>query len=136
MRLARLALDRADDAAAEKQLTAVKQAAKTPSHVYLANLWLGQIRERQKNWEAAADLYVEAIKLLPDGQSAYVALSDVLKANGEAAQGAGVLDRWKTRGVTSVIADPLVTYPLGLDTLLEARFDAIVAEVKAMKDAK
>ena len=133
LRLARLALDKGDDAAAEKELTAVKQASKTPSHVYLANLWLGQIRERQKNWMAAAELYVEAIKLLPDGQSAYVALSDVLKANGEPVQSAGVMDRWRALGVTSVIADPSVTYPLGLDTLLEARFDAIVAEVKALK---
>ena len=133
LRLARIALDRGDDAGAEKELAAVKQASKTPSHVYLVNLWLGQIRERQKNWNAAADLYVEAIKLLPDGQSAYVALADVLKANGEPVQSAGVMDRWRSRAVTSVIADPLATYPLGLDTLLEARFDAIVAEVKAMK---
>jgi Tfp pilus assembly protein PilF len=136
LRLARLALDRGDDAAAEKELAAVKQASKTPSHLYLVNLWLGQIRERQKPWTAAAELYVEAIKLLPDSQSAYVALADVLKANGDAAQGAGVMDRWNSRGVKSVIADPMATYPLGLDTLLEARFDAIVAEAKVMKDAK
>ena len=46
------------------------------------------------------------------------------------------MDRFQARGVTSLIADPSATYPLGLDTFLEARFDAIFKEVKAMKDAK
>lgn len=136
LRLARLALDREDDAAAEKELSAVKQTAKEPSHLFLANLWLGQIRERQKPWTAAAELYVEAIKTLPDAMSGYVTLSDVLKANGELAQSAGVMDRYTARGVKSVIADPLNTYPLGLDTFLEARFDAFLSEARAMKDPK
>lgn len=136
LRLARLAIDRGDDATAEKELTVVKQASTVPSHVFLVNLWLGQIRERQKTWTAAAELYVEAIKTLPDAKSAYVALSDVLKANGEPIQSAGVMDRFQARGVTSPIADPSATYPLGLDTFLEARFDAIFKEVKAMKDGK
>jgi tetratricopeptide (TPR) repeat protein len=136
LRLARLALDRGDDAAAEKELSIVKQTAKDPSLLFLANLWLGQIRERQTPWTAAAELYVEAIKTLPDAMSAYVALSDVLKANGEAAQAAGVMDRFTARGVTSVIADPVKNYPLGLDTFLEARFDAFLAEARAMKDRK
>ena len=136
LRLARLAIDRGDDAKAEKELSAVKQASTIPAHQYLATLWLGQIRERQKPWTAGAELYVEAIKAQPDAESAYVALSEVLKANGEPAQSAGVMDRFRARGVKSPIADPAATYPLGLDTLLEARFDAIIAEVKAMKDAK
>jgi tetratricopeptide (TPR) repeat protein len=136
LRLARLALDRGDDAAAEKHLAAVKVESKVPGQVYLANLWLGQIRERQKPWTAAAELYVEAIKTQPDAKSAYVALSEVLRANGEPVQSAGVMDRFQSRGVTSPIADPMTTYPLGLDTFLEARFDAIFKEVTAMKDAK
>lgn len=134
LRLARLALDRKDDVAAEKELLTVKQTAKDPSHVFLANLWLGQIRERQKPWTSAAELYVEAIKTMPDAMSGYVALSEVLKANGELAQSTGVMERFKARGVTSAIADPLKNYPLGLDTFLEARFDAFLSEAKAMKD--
>jgi tetratricopeptide (TPR) repeat protein len=136
LRLARLALDRGDDAAAEKDLSAVKQIAADPSHLFLANLWLGQVRERQKPWTAAAELYVEAIKTMPDAMSGYVALADVLKANGEPAQAAGVMERFTARGVTSAIADPLKNYPLGLDTFLEARFDAFLAEARAMKDPK
>lgn len=137
LRLARLALDKGDDAAAEKLLDAVKKASTVPAHQYLVNLWLGQVREHQKKpWTDAAELYVEAIKTQPDAESAYVALSEVLKANGEAAQSAGVMDRFRARGVTSSIADPSVTYVLGFDTQLEARFDAIIAEAKAAKDAK
>lgn len=136
LRLARLAIDRGDDATAERELAAVKQASTVPSHLFLVNLWLGQIRERQKTWTTAAELYVEAIKTQPDARSAYVALSDVLKANGEPVQSAGVMDRFQARGVTSAIADPSATYALGLDTFLEARFDAIFKEVKAMKGAK
>lgn len=136
LRLARLAINRGDDAAAEKELSVVKQTTKDPNLLFLANLWLGQIRERQTPWTAAAELYVEAIKTLPDAMSAYVALSDVLKANGEAAQSAGIMERFTARGVTSVIADPVKTYPLGLDTLLEVRFDAFLSEVRAMKDPK
>lgn len=136
LRLARLAMDRGDDARAEQELGTVKQASPDPSHVYLVNLWLGDIRERQKQWNAAAELYVEAVKTRPDGQSAYVALAHVLHAMGQGVQAAGVMDRWFARGVTNPIADPWWVYPLGLDARLEARFDAIFAEVKAAKDAK
>jgi tetratricopeptide (TPR) repeat protein len=136
LRLARLALNRGDDAAAEQELSTVKQTAQDRSHLFLANLWLGQIRERQTPWTAAAELYVEAIKTLPDAMSGYVALSEILKTNGEPAQSMGVMDRFKARGVTSVIADPLNTYPLGLDTFLEARFDAFLAEARTMKDPR
>ena len=134
LRLARLALDRGEDAKAEKELTAIKQASQVAAHQYLATLWLGQIRERQKPWTAAAELFVEAIKMQPDAESAYVALSEVLKANGEPVQSSGVMDRFRSRNVTSPIADPVATYPLGFDTLLEARFAAIIAESKAIKD--
>lgn len=130
LRLARLAIDRGEDAKAEKELAAIKQASTIPAHQYLATLWLGQIRERQKPWTAAAELFVEAIKMQPDAESAYVALSEVLKANGEPAQSAGVMERFRSRNITSPVADPMATYPLGLDTLLEARFAAIIAESK------
>jgi len=137
LRLARLALDRGDDAGAEKWLDAVRKASPAPAHQYLVSLWLGQIREHQKKpWTEAAELYVEAIKTQPDAEGAYVALAEVLKANGEPAQSAGVMDRWRSRGVTSPIADPLATYALGFDTLLEARFDAIIQEARAAKDVK
>jgi tetratricopeptide (TPR) repeat protein len=133
LRLARIAIDRGDGANAEKELAAIKQAATTPGHQYLATLWLGQVRERQNPWTEAAELFVEAIKLQPDAESAYVALAGVLKANGEPAQSAGVMERFKSRNVTSPIADPLATYPLGFDTLLEARFAALIAESKTVK---
>ena len=136
LRLARLAMDRGDDARAEQELRTVTQASTDPNHVYLVHLWLGDIRERQKQWNAAAESYVEAVKARPDGQSAYVALAHVLHEMGQGVQAAGVMDRWFARGVTSPVADPWWIYPLGLDARLDARFDAIFAEVKAAKDAK
>lgn len=132
LRLARLALDRDEVTAAEPLLTSVK-ASPDPDHRYLAALWLGQIRERQKPWTAAAELYVEAIKTRPDAESAYQALANVLRANGDDAQAAAVMDRFRARGVRSLIADPAITYALGLETALEARFEALIAEVKAAK---
>ena len=117
-------------------MKAVAQASPGPVHTYLVNLWLGQIRELNKQWNDAAELYVEAVKTLPDGQSAYVALSHILHKMGQPAQATGVMERWFARGVTSPIADPWWIYPLGLDARLELRFDAIIAEVKAAKDAR
>lgn len=136
LRLARLAMNRGDDAGAEQELRTVTQASTDPNHVYLVHLWLGDIRERQKQWNAAAESYVEAVKARPDGQSAYVALARVLHEMGQGVQAAGVMDRWFARGVTSPVADPWWIYPLGLDARLDARFDALFAEVKAAKDAK
>jgi len=136
LRLARLAMNRGDDPGAEQELRTVTQASTDPNHVYLVHLWLGDIRERQKQWNAAAESYVEAVKARPDGQSAYVALARVLHEMGQGVQAAGVMDRWFARGVTSPVADPWWIYPLGLDARLEARFDALFAEVKAAKDAK
>ncbi len=136
LRLARLAMNRGDDPGAEQELRTVTQASTDPNHVYLVHLWLGDIRERQKQWNAAAESYVEAVKARPDGQSAYVALARVLHEMGQGGQAAGVMDRWFARGITSPVADPWWIYPLGLDARLEARFDALFAEVKAAKDAK
>lgn len=131
LRLGKLALDRGDLAAAEQALIFVKKSSSDPSHVYLANLWLGNVRERQKKpWTEAAELYVEAIKTQPDAESGYVALAEVIKTSGDLAQATGVLDRWKSRGVRDTLADPVATYALGFDTRLEARFDAILKEVK------
>jgi tetratricopeptide (TPR) repeat protein len=136
LRLARIAIDRGDDAGAERMLAALPKGPANASVLYLTNMWIGQIRERQKQWNAAAQSYVDAVKAQPDGQSAYVALAHVLHATGQPVEAAGVLDRWYARGVTSAVADPWWIYPLGLDARLEARFDAIFAEVKAAKDAK
>jgi len=136
LRLARISIERGDDPGAERLLSGVPKSAADPSLIYLAHLWLGQIRERQKQWNAAAQAYVDAVKTQPDGQSAYIALAQVLHATGQPTEAAGVLDRWYGRGVTSPVADPWWIYPLGLDARLEARFDAIFAEVKAAKDAK
>jgi tetratricopeptide (TPR) repeat protein len=136
LRLARLAIDRGDAARAEKELAMVTSSTPPPTLSYLRHLWLGQIREQQKQWNDAAQLYVEAVKAQPDGQSAYVALAHILHATGQPAEAGGVMERWLTRGVTSPVADPWWIYPLGLDTRLEVRFDAIIAEVKAAKETR
>ncbi len=136
LRLARISIDRGDDAGAERMLSTLPAGPPDASIVYLTHLWMGQIRERQKQWNPAALSYVDAVKAQPDGQSAYVALAHVLQATGQPVEAAGVLDRWYGRGVTSAVADPWWIYPLGLDARLEARFDAIFAEVRTGKDAK
>lgn len=132
LRQARLALDRGEETVAEPLLTSVKSSP-DPDHRYLAALWLGQIHQRQTPWTTAAELYVEAIKTRPDAESAYQALADILRTNGDDAQATAVMDRFRARGVKSLIADPAVTYALGLETALEARFEAIITEVKAAK---
>ncbi len=136
LRLARLALDRGDAPRAEKELAVVTASTPTPTLSYLRHLWLGQIREQQKQWNDAGQLYVDAVKAQPDGQSAYLALAHLLHATGQPVEAGGVMERWLSRGVTSPVADPWWIYPLGLDTRLEVRFDAIIAEVKAAKETR
>lgn len=115
---------------AEALLGSILAAAPPPATKYLASLMLGGIRERAGQLEQAARTYVEAILAVPDGQSAYLALSHVMQRMNQPGDAAAVLDRLFGRAITSLAADPWWTYPLGLDLALDARFEEYRALVR------
>jgi tetratricopeptide (TPR) repeat protein len=66
-------------------------AAKTRSVSYLAKLFLGAFAERTARWNDAEALYGEALRISPTGQSAALALAQLLDRRGRATDGARVL---------------------------------------------
>jgi tetratricopeptide (TPR) repeat protein len=130
LRLARLYTLKNDDGRAEPLLTAILGSQPAPPLKYLASLMLGGIRERQKQFDPAARLYVDAVLAVPDGQSAYLALAQIMHAANHRDDAASVLDKLFARRATQLTADPWWMYPLGLDAALEARFGAIREEVR------
>jgi thioredoxin-like negative regulator of GroEL len=132
VRLARVLTLQADDAKAEALLVAVlaTDPAPAPSLKYVASLLLGGIRERQGRAADAARLYVEAAQTVPDGQSAYLALANVMYAVNQRDNAATVMDRWFSRGAVGAAADPWWLYPLGLDANPEKGLDDIRTEVR------
>ena len=130
LRLARIHTLKNEDARAEPLLTAILAGQPTAPIKYLASLMLGGIRERQKQFDPAARLYVDAVLAVPDGQSAFLALAHIMHAAGHRDDTAAVLDKLFARRLTSITADPWWLYPLGLDVGLEARFGAIRDEVR------
>jgi tetratricopeptide (TPR) repeat protein len=130
LRLARLHTLKKDDARAEPLLTAILSGQPPPPIKYLASLMLGGIRERQKQFDPAARLYVDAVLAVPDGQSAYLALAHIMHAASHRDDAASVLDKLFARRATQLTADPWWMYPLGLDAALEARFGAIRDEIR------
>jgi hypothetical protein len=130
LRLARIHTLKNEDARAEPLLTAILAGQPTAPVKYLASLMLGGIRERQKQFDPAARLYVDAVLAVPDGQSAFLALAHIMYAASHRDDTAAVLDKLFARRLTSITADPWWLYPLGLDVALEARFGAIRDEVR------
>jgi Tfp pilus assembly protein PilF len=130
LRLARLHILKKDDARAEPLLSAILGAQPAAPVKYLASLMLGGIRERQKQFDPAARLYVDAVLAVPDGQSAYLALAHIMHAANHRDDAASVLDKLFARRATQLTADPWWMYPLGLDAALEARFGAIRDEIR------
>lgn len=130
LRLARIHVLKKDDASAEPILTAILAAQPKPPMKYLASLLLGGIRERQKQFDPAARLYVDAVLAVPDGQSAYLALAHIMHAANHRDDATSVLDKMFARRASQLTADPWWMYPLGLDAGLEARFGEIRDEVR------
>lgn len=130
LRLARIHTLRKDDAAAEPLLTAVLAAQPKPAIKYLASMLLGGIRERQKQFDPAARLYVDAVLAVPDGQSGYLALAHIMHAANHVDDAASVLEKMFARRVSQLTADPWWTYPLGLDVGLETRFGELRDEIR------
>jgi hypothetical protein len=130
LRLARIHTLKNEDARAEPLLTAILGGQPPPPVKYLASLMLGGIRERQKQFDPAARLYVDAVLAVPDGQSAFLALAHIMHAAGHRDDTSAVLDKLFGRRASALTADPWWLYPLGLDVALEARFGAIRDEVR------
>jgi VWFA-related protein len=82
-------LHKTDEAMA--QLERVRTQASDPRFRYLASLSLGQISENAGGSEAARAAYDEAIRALPDGFVARVALARLLESSGRAAEGRKVM---------------------------------------------
>lgn len=130
LRLARIHTLKNDDARAEPLLTAILGGQPAPPVKYLASLMLGGIRERQKQFDPAARLYVDAVLAVPDGQSAFLALAHIMHSASHRDDASAVLDKLFGRRASSLTADPWWLYPLGLDVALEARFGAIRDEIR------
>ena len=99
-----------------------------PPHAYLARLLLGQLHEQSGEAIKAAALYRDAATRVPNGQSARMALSQLLHASGER--------RWAADAIEPVVAgdrggviDPWAEYVLGTQPGPGLR-EALRAEVR------
>jgi hypothetical protein len=123
VRLAHVYEMKGDDAHAYSLLSEVLASKTTPALKYLASLMAGGILERSRQFDVAAKSYVDAVLSIPDGQSAYIALSKIMYRSGQKAEAGAVLDRMFARGITGNATDPWWIYPLGLDLAMEAQFE-------------
>jgi tetratricopeptide (TPR) repeat protein len=130
VRLAHVYILRKDDAQAEKLLTEVLAAQPSATLKYLADMMLGGIRERQGQLSPAAQLYADAFRASPGGQSAYLAIAHIYQQAGQPTEAATVLERLFNLHIDNPAADPWWTYPMGLDANIDARFNDLRADVR------
>jgi hypothetical protein len=84
-------------------------ASKSPSVSYLAVLFMGAFAERASRWDEAEGRYRDAMARFPAGQSAPLALAQLLDRRGRAAEGAQVLAGMLARPAGRLI-DPWWVY--------------------------
>jgi Tfp pilus assembly protein PilF len=113
VRLAHVRTLQHDDATAILLLNQALASQPPPPWVYLARLMLGGIQERAGHSETAGQLYLSAIAIQPEGQSAFIALSQVLHGAGDRRGAADVLTRLFARRLTTSADDPWWDYPFG-----------------------
>jgi tetratricopeptide (TPR) repeat protein len=123
LRLAHVFTLKGDDGRAYSLISEVLAAKPPAAFKYLGLLMGGGVLERTSQFDAAAKSYVEAILAMPDGQSAYVALANILHKSGQKAEAGAVMDRMFARGAVGANADPWWTYPLGLDLSMDKQFE-------------
>jgi Tfp pilus assembly protein PilF len=123
LRLARVFVMKGDDSRAFALAGEVLNAQPSAEIKYLASLFAGGVLERGNQFDAAARSYLDAIIAVPDGQSGYMALANILHRSGQTAEAASVIERLFARGIAGGAADPWWVYPLGLDLKLEAQFE-------------
>jgi tetratricopeptide (TPR) repeat protein len=98
---------------ASATLTRALGAATDPRLVYLARLYLGSLEEAEGHLRRAAEHYRRATEVVPEGQAARIALSYVLRRDGDlrgADRALGAALRWPPRAAD---ADPYWRYPWG-----------------------
>jgi tetratricopeptide (TPR) repeat protein len=97
-----------------------------PAVAYLAALFLGSIEERNERYDAAEKLYRDALQRNPWGQSAPLALAELLSRTGREADARDVLAaHFKVSG----IIEPLWAYSANPNDELATRFDLLRMEV-------
>ena len=119
----RLLLGQRDEAAA---LFRIALDDVDPAVAYLAALFLGSIEERNERFDAAEKLYNDALRRIPWGQSAPLALSELLRRTGREREAREVLaGRFKLAGTV----EPLWTYAANPADEAGTRFDLLRMEV-------
>ena len=97
-----------------------------PAVRYLASLFLGTLEERDQHFDAAEKLYREALTHFPYGQSAPLALSELLSRTGREAEARRVLAARLMR-VNTEMLEPFWAY--GPEDVPATRFDLLRVEV-------
>lgn len=98
-----------------------------PAVVYLAALFLGSIEERDDHFDSAESLYRKAASVVPYGQSAPLALAELLSRTGREDEARKVMAA--TLAPQTRFIEPLWAYAARLDEELGARFELLRAEV-------
>ena len=108
LHLGRVRMLQGNFAEAERQFHAAVEAD-DPRVSYLARLYLGSIAERGGRLEAALEQYSSALRFYPGGQSAVVAMAQVLSRHGRQLEARDLLSRLipSARGL---VVEPLWTY--------------------------
>jgi tetratricopeptide (TPR) repeat protein len=99
-----------------------------PSVAYLGALFLGSLEERAERFDDAERLYRDALTRVPYGQSAPLALAELLSRTGREAEARKALADRLLRVDASVI-EPLWTYVTTPDQEIGTRFDLLRMEV-------
>lgn len=103
-------------------------ASVDPCVRYLAALFLGSLEERDQRFDGAEHLYREAISLVPWGQSASLALAELLSRRGRDAEARQVLAQ-RLLHEDADILDPFWVYTAAPDEALASHFDLLRMEV-------
>jgi predicted Zn-dependent protease len=98
-----------------------------PLYRYLASIMLGDVQARRGELQPAIELYLDARRLLPTGQSSYIAHAFALRAAGQADAAARVLGEMLSRVPHD--DDPWMQYPRGFD-LAATQLDPLRALVR------
>ena len=110
LRFGRVLYRRGDLDGATRELEAARLSTKQLEIKYLATLFLGMVSASRGELERAATLYLEAIAMMPDGQSAYIALSEVAYRAGRVNEAASIVKDVLGRTLKD---DPWWSYQLG-----------------------
>jgi hypothetical protein len=97
-----------------------------PSVRYLAALFLGSLEEREGRFDGAEKLYRDAMQYMPYGQSAPLALSELLSRTGRETEARSALTARVLR-MNAQVVEPFWTYGPDGDTATE--FDLLRVEV-------